>query len=60
MNSLLWNYCCYQEAQTERRQRGRKKGTGGGGKAWKVKEGGGGKYREQKGRVGEESEGEKE
>lgn len=37
MNSLLWNYCCYQEAQTERRQRGRKKGTGGGAKPGKLK-----------------------
>ena len=46
----------------KRKQRGGKeeeKGKGGG-KAWKVKEGGGGKYREQKRRVGEESEGEKE
>lgn len=48
MNSLLWDYCCYQEAQTERRQRGRKRGAGGV-KAWKVRGGGDGKKRAKRG-----------
>lgn len=40
MNSLLWNYCCYQEAQTKRWQRGRKGERGGGSKTLKAWGGG--------------------